>query len=144
MGADDEFDEVRKMINRMLSDAVQGKAGHEPEPFVRGFAGRVRGREEEHAPRRFIVQIPPDPSLPPPEVFEAGEAIYVTMDLGGRTPSSVRTRVSGRLLLIEVEGARPVQRVVELPCEVESNVRCAVREGVLDLTLQRKAKAPAP
>jgi HSP20 family molecular chaperone IbpA len=143
MGHEDEFDEVRKIINRMLSDGVLGKGGHGVEPHARGFAVRT-GSREERVPRRFIVQIPPDAVLPGPDISATDEAVFVTMDLGGRAPTAVCTKVSGRLLLVEVEGARPLQRVVELPVEVEPEARCAVREGVLDLTFKRRRTVPGP
>ena len=139
MGTEDEFDEVRRMINRMLSDAVQGKLGHEPEPFVRGFAGRVK--TDDATPRRFLVQVPGDPGLPGPDVVANEGDVYVTMDLGGRMPTDVKARVSGRLMLVEVEGSKPLQRVVELPFEVEPDVRWTLRDGVLDLTLRRRLRA---
>lgn len=138
MGTEDEFDEVRRMINRMLSDAVQGKHGHDPEPFVRGFAGRVK--TDDGTPRRFLVQVPADPGLPGPDIMENEDGVYVTMDLGGRIPTDVKTRVSGRLMLVEVEGAKPLQRVVELPYDVEPDVRWTLREGVLDLILRRRTR----
>jgi len=56
----------------------------------------------------------------------------------------VCTKVSGRLLLVEVEGSRPLQKVVELPVEVEPEARCSVREGVLDLTFKRRRSVPGP
>ncbi|TLZ51849.1 MAG: hypothetical protein E6K18_03850 [Methanobacteriota archaeon] len=138
MGADDEFDEVRKMINRMLQDAVQGKHGPEAGPHVRGFVGRVQQRDGEAPVRRFIVQVPPDSGLPGPELAADEESVFVTIDLGGTTPSSVHAEVSGRLLFVEVAGARPLRRVVELPHPVEPDARWTVRDGVLDLTLSRR------
>ncbi len=143
MGKEDEIDEVRKIINRMLSDGVPAKGGHDVEPYARGFAVRT-GSREERVPRRFIVQVPPDPVLPGPDISATDDSVFVTMDLGGRTPTAVCTRVSGRLLLVEIEGARPLQRVVELPVEVEQDARCAVRDGVLDLTFKRRKSVPGP
>ena len=141
MGDDEEFDEVRKMINRMLADAVQGKPGHDPEPFVRGFAARVHAPDEEKPPRRYLVQVPTDPGLPGPDIVATDDAVYVTMDLGGRVPAAIRATVSGRLVLVEVEGPTPVQRVVELPIDVEPDAHWTVRDGVLDLVLRRKPPA---
>ena len=140
---EDEFDEVRKMINRMLQDAVQGNHGTEPAPFVRGFAGRVQARDEGAPVRRFVVQVPPDPGLPGPEIGEDEEAVYVTIELGGAKPTAVRAEVSGRLLFVEVEGPRAMHRVVELPHPVEANAQWTVRDGVLDLTLRRRRPAPS-
>ncbi len=137
MGAEDEFDEVRRMINRILSDAVQGKVEHDVEPIVRPAQSRAQ-EEDRGIVRRYLVQVPQDPGLPGPDVDASEEAVFVTMDLGGSTPTGVRTRLAGRLLLVEVEGTKPVNRVVELPFDVESEVRWTVRGGVLDLALRRK------
>ncbi|HEV8595063.1 MAG TPA: Hsp20/alpha crystallin family protein [Thermoplasmata archaeon] len=140
MGADDEFDEVRKMINRILSDAVQGKVEHDSEPIVRRTTERVHAEEkgEKSVTRRYLVQVPPDPGLPGPDVDASPEDVYVTLDLGGAAPTGVRTRLAGRLLLIEVEGNRPMSRVVELPCDVMPAARWTERGGVLDLRMRRR------
>jgi len=142
MGSEDEFDEVRKMINRMLQDAVHGKMAEHTQRYAGGFAGQVRPRDEGAPPRRFVVQVPPDPGLPGPDVFADARAVYVTVDLGGRTPKAIRTQVSGRLLFVEADGARALHRVIELPDECEADVRWTVRDGVLDLVLRRRDPAP--
>jgi len=144
MGDTDEFDEVRKMINRMLSDAVDGKAPPDPQPFVRGVPERAHPHNGEKPPRRFLVQVPPDPTIPGPDVVASTEEVFVTIDLLGRVPTAVRTKTAGRLVLVEVEGRRPLHRVVELPFEVEQEARWTVREGVLDLTLRRRRPATSP
>lgn len=144
MGDEDEYDEVRRMINRMLSDAVEGKVGHDSEPYVRGFAGRTGTRSGGKPVVRYLVQVPPDPAPPAPDVVATGDAVFVTFDLGGRAPEAVRTRSSGRLALIEVTGAKAMQRVIELPFEVESEGSWTVRDGVLDLTLRRRRPAAIP
>lgn len=143
MGKEDEFDEVRKIINRMLSEGSLDKGASRVEPYARGFSVRT-GDREARVPRRYIVQVPPDAQLPPPEVVAGSDAVFVTMDLCGRTPTAVCTKVSGRLLLIEVEGARPLQKVVELPVEVEPEAQCTLREGVLDLTFKRRRSVQGP
>ncbi|HYS72165.1 MAG TPA: hypothetical protein VEM95_07050 [Thermoplasmata archaeon] len=138
MGVEDEFDEVRKMINRMLQDAVQGKTGPEP-AGSRAYPSHSHPRDELTPVRRYIVQVPPEPGLPGPDVMEDEDSVFVTLELGGRTPTAVRAQVSGRLLFVEAEGPRALHRVVELPCEVETEVQWTVRGGVLDLALRRRA-----
>lgn len=139
MGAEDDFDEVRDMINRILSDAVHGKVGHETEPLVRGSMAHARTGDEEDVVHRFLIQVPPDPGLPGPDIDATDDAVYVTMDLAGAAPREVRTKLAGRLLFIEVVGPRVMHRVVELPCDVESEARWTVRDGTLDLALRRRA-----
>ena len=137
---EDEFDEVRKMINRMLADAVEGKVAGTPDPIAREFSEPMNIRDDEKQPlRRYLVRVPQDhPGLPGPDIEDTNEAVYVTVDLGGMAPTAVHTRLAGRLLLVAVDGVRPMERVVELPHEVEPNVRWTVRDGVIDLTLTRR------
>ena len=146
MGAEDEFDQVRKMINRMLRDAVHGKLGREPQPSPGGFAEGTRSSAEERrtTPQRFVVRVPADPGLPGPDVLAGDREVYVTMDLMGASIAAVRTRATDRFLFLEVDGSRPLQRVVELPYEVESNVRWTTRGGVLDLVLTRRRRLWRP
>jgi len=78
MGSEDDFDEVRRMINRILSDAVQGRE-HDPEPIVRGVPGRARGREEERPVRRYLVPVPMDLGLDGPEVNTSNDAVTTAL-----------------------------------------------------------------
>ena len=142
MGVQDEFDEMRRMINRMLEDAFQGKAGPHREPLVRGSLVRARPRDGEGPPRPYVVPVPAVPALPGPEITAGEREVYVTFDLGGGPTTNVRTRVMGRLLLVDVEGPRSLQRVVELPHDVEPEVRWTIRNGVLDLVLARPRRPP--
>ena len=126
------------MINRMLQDAFQGKTTPEREPFVRGFTGHSRSRDEERGPRRrLVLQVPPEPAMPGAEVVANDVEVFVTFDLGDTTLTDMRAHAVGRFLEVEVAGARPLRRVVELPCDVEPTVRWTVHNGVLDLVLPR-------
>jgi len=40
MGVEDEFEETRRAIHRMLKDAFEGKLGVFREPFIYGFTTR--------------------------------------------------------------------------------------------------------
>jgi HSP20 family molecular chaperone IbpA len=142
MGVDDDFEEMRKMINRMLQDAFQGRPAPEHDPFVREFTGHARKADDDPEPqRRYVLRVPESLSLPGPEITENDGQVSVTFDLGDAAVLQVRTQLLGRLLYVDVEGPKPLRRVVELPCEVAPNVRWTVHNGVLDLVLPR---APGP
>src|SRR2546425_11687054 len=106
MGVEDEFDEVRKMINRMLQDAVQGKTGPEPEAGSRAYPSHPHPRDELTPVRRYIVQVPPEPGLPGPDVMEDEDSVFVTLELGGRTPTRPRPPGPGPPLLARAGGPR--------------------------------------
>lgn len=138
MGVEDEFEEMRKLIDRMLQDAVHGRAEASPsKERSRGPRPRV---EHPEVPRRFLIPVPPDLLLPEPDVVEGEDQVYVTWEVRDVQPARVRTRLSGRLLLIELGGLRRIQRVVELPCAVGPCPMWTLRNGVLDLVLPRRGR----
>ena len=49
MGVEDEFEETRRAIHRMLKDAFEGKLGVFREPFIYGFTTRSREARTETA-----------------------------------------------------------------------------------------------
>lgn len=140
MGVDDEFEEMRKVIDRMLQDALGGKLLSDGEPRVRGFVRRPSSRgQARRTQRRVSVPVPRDPPSPEPDVTVRDREMYVTLDLGERSPTAIRTYVSGRLLLVEVDGSRPLRQLVQLPGNVEPEVSWTLRNGVLDVVLARRA-----
>ncbi len=135
---DEDFEEMRKVIHRMLRDAFEGRASPERPAFVRGFLSRTRAKEEPPPPaRRVVVHTPPQPVPPAPDVGADGKYVFVTIDLGNRAAVDVRPRVSGRLLRVLVTGPAPLEHVVELPCRVRPEVQWTLRNGVIDLVLVR-------
>jgi HSP20 family molecular chaperone IbpA len=140
MGVEEEFREMRKMISRMLQDAFDGKRS---EPLVRGFAGKPAENAGPAKPRSPIPT-PEAPSMPGPEIAMDEGEVSITFDLGDTTIAGVRTNLLGRLLYVDVEGPRPMRRVVHLPSDVDPGVRWTVHNGVLDLILPRAGRVIAP
>lgn len=139
MGVDEEFREMRKMISRMLQEAFDGKRH---EPLVRSVMG---GGPDPPASPKPKSQVPAsEPFMPGPEIAVGDREVSVTFDLGDTTIAGVRTNLLGRLLYVDVEGPRPMRRVVHLPSDVEPAVRCTVHNGVLDLVLPRTGAPTAP
>jgi len=140
MALDEEFREMRKMISRMLQEAFEG---NRHEPVLHGVAGAGSGAVGT-TKSRPVMAIRETHALPGPEITVSDEGVCVTFDLGDATIAGVRTNLLGRLLYVDVEGPRPMRRVVHLPSEVEPAVRWTVHNGVLDLVLVRTGRAIAP
>lgn len=140
MGVEEEVKEMRRMISRMLQEAFDGKRH---EPLVRGFAETSLQAKGVRSPRP-AMPVPEAPNLPGPEVTETDGEVSVTFDLGDTKIAGVRTNLLGRLLYIDVQGPRPMRRVVPLPSDVEPEARWTIHNGVLDLVLLRLRSPIAP
>lgn len=140
MGFADEFEEMRRIINRMVKDALEGRLGVFREPFVYGFTSRSRdGRIESP---RSQVQAMEGPEIvsrdPISDVILTDDALYVTADLPGVSEDDVDVRVEGRKLVIEADGERRYFAAIDLPRDVDpSGVSTTLRNGVLDVTIKR-------
>ena len=128
------------MISRMLQEAFEG--GRQ-EPLVRASLEAGAEPRRTRLPRT-LAQTPDAPILPGPEVRENEGDVSVTFDLGDATIAGVQTNLLGRLLYVDVQGPRPMRRVVPLPSDVEPEVRWTAHNGVLDLVLSRIRRPTAP
>jgi HSP20 family molecular chaperone IbpA len=140
MAVDEEFREMRKMISRMLQEAFEGKR-HEPvlHGVVTPGSGATRSTKS-----RPVMAVRETAALPGPEIAVGQDEVSVTFDLGEASIAGVRTNLLGRLLYVDVEGPRPMRRVVHLPTDVEPAARWTIHNGVLDLILPRTGRAIAP
>ena len=140
MAVDEEFREMRKMISRMLQEVFEGKRH---EPVLYGVASPGSGGSGAAKPRP-VMPVRETLALPGPEIVVNEQDVSVTFDLGDTAIAGVRTNLLGRILYVDVEGPRPMRRVVHLPHDVEPDVRWTVHNGVLDLVLSRAGRAIAP
>jgi len=141
MAVEEEFREMRKMISRMLQEAFDGKR---QEPVLHGVGGATGSGGVATTKARPVMPVRETVALPGPEIALSNEEVWVTFDLGDTAIAGVRTNLLGRLLYVDVEGPRPMRRVVHLPSDVEPAVRWTVHNGVLDLVLLRTGRAIAP
>lgn len=145
MSIEDEFEEMRKTINRMLKDAFEGKLGVFREPFVYGFT--TRSREASHADGnlRSVEGQEVVSRDPLSDVIVTEGSLFVTADLPGIQGEDVSVRVEGRRLIIEAEGERRYYSAVDLPHDIDaSSVERTFHNGVLDVSIRRRRDPPEP
>ena len=139
MTIEDEFEEMRKTINRMLKDAFEGKLGVFREPFIYGFTTRSRDASRAEGGLRAIEGqevVRPDPLS---DVILTEESVYVTADLPGIRDEDIATRIDGHRLIIEAEGERRYYSAVDLPSDVDpSSLDRTFHNGVLDIAILRR------
>ena len=142
MSAEDEFEETRRAIHRMLKDAFEGKLGVFREPFIYGFTARSRDSRIE----------PSTPSVENPEVVTRDplvdvmlteSAIYLTAEMSGVGADDVRVGVDRAKLTIQAEGDRRYYSLIDLPADVDPDtLKHTFKNGVLDIVIARK-RTPA-
>lgn len=137
MSVQDDFEEMRRTINRMLKDAFEGKLGVFREPFVYGFTMRTRDARGEGTFQAVEGQevVSKDPLV---DVQLMPNSIFVTAELPGAQHESVRVGVDGARLTIEADGDKHYYTSVELPPDIDpSSLESTFTNGVLDITLRR-------
>jgi len=138
MSPQDEFEEMRRTLHRMLKDAFEGKLGVFREPFVYGFTTRTREARGELA--RPVVQgqeiRPLDPVA---DVILTDSAIFVTAEMPGSTSDQVRVKIELGQLLLESEGERRYYSSIDLPADVDRDtLKYTFTNGVLDVVIARR------
>jgi len=142
MSDEDSFEDMRKMINRMLKDAFEGKLGVFREPFVYGFTMRNREARGEGSFQAVEGQeiAGRDPLV---DVILSPNAITVTAEMPGIREDDVRVRVDGFRLVVEADGEKRFFTTVELPHDIDpASLESTFRNGVLDATLNRRKPVP--
>ncbi len=142
MTAEDEFEETRRAIHRMLKDAFEGKLGVFREPFIYGFTARSRDNRLE--PAHSAIESPEvvtrDPLV---DVILTESAIYLTAEMSGVTSDDVRVGLDQDRLTIQAEGERRYYSLVDLPADIDSDtLKHTFKNGVLDIVIARK-RTPA-
>ena len=152
------FREIEDMMDRMMEQMRDGtlfdpsemeKFIKDPKgtnPFVFGFSMK-QGPDGKPMLQRFGNTSTPDdegskmtPHLEPlVDVIEEDDEVIVVAELPGVDKDSIKVRVKGRTLTIEVDDAeRPYHKVLELPSKVQKdNAKSAIRNGVLEVRLKK-------
>ncbi len=138
MSVEDEFEEMRRAIQRMLRDAFEGKLGVFREPFIYGFT--TRGREARGDRVRPIVE-GQEVRLSDPlaDVILTDSAIFATAEMPGVTTDKVRVRVHDGKLYLEGEGERRFFSAIDLPSDADRDtLKYTFTNGVLDVVVARR------
>ncbi len=143
MSVEDDLEDMRKTINRMLKDAFEGKLGVFREPFVYGFTMRNRETRGEGTFQAVEGQEirSRDPLV---DVILTPAMMSITAEMPAAGEGEVRVHMEGRRLVIEADGERRYYTTVELPHEVDpASLEFTFRNGVLDATLKREKPVPS-
>ena len=140
MNAPDEFEEMRKSINRDLHEAFRDRQGAFQEPFIYGFTVRS-GSERRDVPRRVRIEKPEEkPVEVCAEIVETEAELFVTMELPGQVKVPT-AQARGRKLVIHGQGT-PLS--LDLPDDAETEpTSVSIRNGVVDVVLRRVRARPA-
>ena len=140
MSAEDEFEEMRRALHRMLKDAFEGKLGVFREPFIFGFTPRSRQARSESPPP--AVDQAMDAKDPLADVILTESAIFVTAEMPGVTEGQLRIHASGGRLVLEGDGDRRFYSSIELPADADHDtLKYTFRHGVLDIVIARRRPA---
>ena len=137
MSVEDEFEETRRALHRMLKDAFEGKLGVFREPFIFGFTTRSReSRPETARPALEGEEIRTrDPLV---DVILTESAIFLTAEMPGVTREGVRVRLEEGQLVLEGEGDRQYFTKVDLPLDADRDtLKYTYTNGVLDVVIAR-------
>ncbi len=138
MSAEDEFEETRRAIHRMLKDAFEGKLGVFREPFIYGFTARSRDNriEPSHPSVENPEVVTRDPLV---DVILTESAIYLTAEMSGVAADEVRVGLEGGKLTIQAEGDRRYYSLIDLPADVDPDtLKHTFKNGVLDIVIARR------
>jgi len=140
MSIEEEFEETRRAIHRMLKDAFEGKLGVFREPFIYGFTTRTRESKFE-TPRPALEEEirTRDPLV---DVILTESVIFLTAEMPGVAKDRVRVRLEDGRLAIQGEGDRTYSTAVDLPANVDRDtLKYTFTNGVLDIVIARKRSA---
>ncbi len=138
MSPDDEFEETRRAIHRMLKDAFEGKLGVFREPFVYGFTTRSReSRLEASRPALEGEEIKTrDPLV---DVILTESAIFLTAEMPGVPRDDIRVGLEEGKLVLQGEGDRQYFTKVDLPADADRDtLKYTYTNGVLDIVIARR------
>lgn len=142
MGFEEDFEEMRRKIDSMLQDffrrgPLASRSSSHPTD-----GGHVERGRENGTMKRTVEGQDPSEREPVYDIIEGEGAIFVTVELPGTTPEKISLRASERVLTVEAQGFRRYWKVLELPEAVDAaSLRWTFNNGVLDITLNRKAES---
>lgn len=138
MSIEDEFEETRRAIHRMLKDAFEGKLGVFREPFIYGFTTRSRESRLE-TPRPALEGQEIRTRDPLVDVILTDSAIFLTAEMPGVPREGIRVRLDGDKLLVQGDGDRSYFTIVDLPLDADRDtLKYTYTNGVLDVVIARK------
>src|SRR5204862_6420092 len=114
MSVEDEFEETRRALHRMLKDAFEGKLGVFGQPFSYGFTTRTREARLE-TPRPALEGEEIRTRDPLVDVILTESAIFLTAEMPGVPREGIRVRLDVGKLIIQGDGDRSYFTFDDLP-----------------------------
>src|SRR5438046_6499661 len=118
MSVEDECEETRRALHRMLKDAFEGKLGVFREPFIYGFTTRSREARLE-TPRPALEGEEIRTRDPLVDVILTESAIFLTAEMAGVAREGIRVRRDDGKLVLQGDRDRPYVRVVDWPVDAD-------------------------
>ena len=138
MSIEDEFEETRRALHRMLKDAFEGKLGVFREPFIYGFTTRSREARLE-TPRPALEGEEIRTRDPLVDVILTESAIFLTAEMAGVSREGIRVRLDEGKLVLQGDGDRSYFSIVDLPLDADRDtLKYTYTNGVLDVVIARK------
>ncbi len=146
-----DFERMQSEMQGLMRRALEAQAsGVQGEPFVFGFSMKVG---PDGNPRlEHFGNVAPTPGGVPSEgrepltdVLETDHEITVTCELPGISKEDVNLHVSVDRITVRVDSPRKYHKVIPLPATViAKSAKATFKNGVLDLTVQRKENRRDP
>ncbi|MFH0816866.1 MAG: archaeal heat shock protein Hsp20 [Methanobacteriota archaeon] len=158
-GFEDQFEEMREYMSRLVEQMASGEAGTEESgPFVYGFSmrmgpdgkpvmqkfGDTRELAQTRHERSERLEENPGEREPLTDVIEDSKTISITVEIPGVEKKDIDLSVVGQILKIKVDSAeRRYFKEVQLPTHVDPNsTKATYNNGVLDITLCKSGHGP--
>ncbi|MEM2944005.1 MAG: archaeal heat shock protein Hsp20 [Methanomassiliicoccales archaeon] len=139
---DDEFEEMRRRIERIMEKFFSGDLHFDREPMIYGFSMRIGPdgkpriqefgntiRQREEAAKRE----------PLTDIIEEADKVRIIVELPGVEKEDIKLNATEDSLEIEVDNPdRKFEKRIDLPCEVDpDSAKATYKNGVLEIHLKR-------
>lgn len=142
---DEEFEEMRENMNRLMERLMTGTPAFDGEPMTYGFSMKIdsngKPRIQHFGNTRAEEEATPTRE-PLTDVIEEEDKVRVVMELPGVRKDDIRLHATAKVLDIDVETEnRKFSKHLDLPCEVKGgSARATYKNGVLQIVLQKSPK----
>ena len=140
---DGGFEEMRKRMDRLIGQLMEGELEFAEEPMIYGFSMRVNPngqpmiQEFGNASSRRAQQ--ESTREPLTDLIEEEKRLRIIVELPGVEKSDIHLNATDETLDIDVDNPhRKFSKHLELPCGVDpSSARASYKNGVLEITLDK-------
>jgi len=139
---DEEFEEIRKRMEKLLDSMMEGDFTFRSEPMIYGFSLRV-GPDGKPVIQEFgnTGRRPSDEPTREPltDIIEEKDKVRIIVELPGVEKEDIHLHATDETLDIEVDTPhRKFSKHLELPCGVDpESAKATYKNGVLEIILSR-------